>query len=123
MRNIEIINTTRPLSNPLHATYCGSFWSRFKGLMFRKHLGDCESILLDESSESRINTAIHMLFMNFDISAVWINQQNTIVDVKLARKWRLYYAPAAPARYILEAHPGRLADFQPGDSISFVDVA
>ncbi len=123
MRIVDIINTTQPIPTPLQATYCSSFWSRLKGLMFRKHLGEQEGILLDEGSESRINTAIHMLFMNFDITAVWINQQNTIVDVQLARKWRLYYGPAAPARYVLETHPGRMADFHPGDSVSFVDPA
>ncbi len=121
MSSIEILNANRPLSNPLEATYCRSFWSRLRGLMFRKHLGEHELILLDEGSESRINTAIHMLFMKFDITAVWINNNNRVVDVKLARKWRLYYGPTAPARYVLEAHPGRLADFLPGDTVAFVD--
>ncbi len=122
MSSIAIVNPDRPLSKPLQAIYCSSFWSRFIGLMFRKNLGENEAILLAESKDSRINTAIHMLFMNFDITAVWINSQNTVVDVKLARKWRLYYGPAAPARYVLEAHPGRLADFHPGDTVAFVDL-
>ncbi len=122
MRNVKIVNVTHPIPHAIQAAYCSSFWSRLKGLMFRRYLGADEGILLDEGSESRINTAIHMLFMNFDITAVWINQQNMIVDVKLARKWRLMYAPAAPARYVLEAHPGRLADFQPGDTVTFADL-
>lgn len=123
MRSVEILNNTRPLDNSIRAAYCSDFWSRLKGLMFRQHLEENQGILLDEGSESRINTAIHMLFMRFDIAAVWINKQNQIVDVKLAKKWRLYYAPAAPARYVLEIHPDRLEDFQTGDALTFVDVA
>lgn len=96
--------------------------SRLRGLMFATTIRPHEGILLAESVESKINTSIHMFFMNFDIAAIWINSQNTVVDIKLARRWRPYYAPVAPAQYVLETHPDRLIDFHTGDTLEFIDV-
>jgi uncharacterized membrane protein (UPF0127 family) len=122
MRHIQIINYTHPLSAPITAAYCSSFMSRLRGLMFQKDIEIDAGILLVENTESRINTTIHMLFMNFEITTVWINSKKIVVDTRLARRWRPYYAPAAPAKYILETHPVRLSDFQVGDQLDFVDV-
>jgi hypothetical protein len=72
-----------------------------------------------QPSTSRIDAAIHMLFMNFDISVVWIDDQFCVVDAQLARRWRLAYMPAKAARYVLETHPERLRDFEAGDFLSF----
>ena len=122
MRRLEIQNETHPLSEPLRATYCDSFLNRLKGLMFRKQLSPNEGILLVENSESRLNSAIHMFFMKFDIAAIWVNTKGTVVDVKLARKWRPYYSPVAPARFTIETRPEYLSFFQIGDQLGFHDV-
>ena len=122
MRRLEIQNETHPLSEPLRAAYCDSFLNRLKGLMFRKQLSQNEGILLVENSESRINSAIHMFFMEFDIAAIWVNTKGTVVDVKLARKWRPYYSPAAPARFTIETRPEYLSFFKIGDHLAFHDV-
>lgn len=90
--------------------------------MFRKSLHSHEGILLVEGSDSRINAAIHMFFMNFDIAVVWINSSMTVVDKVLARKWRPYYAPREPARYILEAHQDQIDTYAIGDQVSFSHV-
>ena len=58
-----------------------------------------------------------MLFMNFDICAVWINQQNRVVDVKLAKKWHLAYFPRAAASQVLELHAVRMNDFSVNDQL------
>jgi uncharacterized membrane protein (UPF0127 family) len=122
MHYIQIQNHTHPFSPPITAAYCSSFMSRFRGLMFQKYIRPNSGILLVESYESKINTTIHMLFMNFDIAAVWLDSRKTVVDTQLARRWRPYYAPAAPARYILETHPDRLLDFNLGDCLEFINV-
>ena len=122
MRRLEIQNETHPLSEPLRAAYCDSFLNRLKGLMFRKQLSQNEGILLVENSESRLNSAIHMFFMEFDIAAIWVNTKGTVVDVKLARKWRPYYSPAAPARFTIETRPEYLSFFKIGDHLAFHDV-
>ncbi len=90
--------------------------------MFVRSLADHSGILLDEQTDSSVNTSIHMLFMNFDITAVWINSSKQVVDVKLAKKWTLAYFPKSPARYILETSPARINDFAIGDQLSFSNV-
>jgi uncharacterized membrane protein (UPF0127 family) len=122
MRQIQILNHTHPLSLPVKVAYCSSFMSRLRGLMFAKQIHADEGILLVENLEGKINTTIHMLFMNFDIAAVWIDSNHTVVDTRIARRWRPYYAPSAPARYILETHPDRLPDFHIGDRLEFLDA-
>ncbi len=119
MRLVHIENLTHPYPAPIQAAYCDSFWGRFRGLMFRKALNPKEGLLLVESSDSRLNAAIHMLFMNFDIAAVWIDSQMRVVDAKQARRWRPSYMPAGPARFILETRPEYLSCFQIGDQVAF----
>ena len=91
--------------------------------MFVATIPDQGGILIDEQSESLVNTSIHMLFMNFDITAVWINAKFEIVDVKLAKKWALAYFPVKPARYVLEMSASRLNEYQIGDMLSLKNVA
>ena len=87
--------------------------------MFVKSIPDFSGIILVENAESRINTAIHMLFMNFDITAVWVNARCEVVDVVLAKKWHLCYAPKKKAQYVIELNPTHLQDFHIGDHLRF----
>lgn len=117
MRTVQLHNQTRPLPAPIAAGYAGSFWSRFRGLMLRAALSEREGLLLVEARESRVNAAIHMLFMRFDIAVIWMDSNYCVVDVQLARRWHLSYTPARPARYTLETRPEYLSEFHPGDQI------
>jgi uncharacterized membrane protein (UPF0127 family) len=118
MKVIQIINLDHP-EIKIRANWCSSFFSNFKGLMFVKSIPDFSGIILVENTESRINTAIHMLFMNFDITAVWINADFEVVDVILAKKWHLYYASKKKAQYVLELNSTHLQDFHIGDHLRF----
>jgi uncharacterized membrane protein (UPF0127 family) len=122
MKTIRIENKNQPLPAPLQAIYCDSFLCRLRGLMFRSSLAHEEGLLLVEARDSRIDTSIHMLFVYMDLAVIWINSKNTVVDAVLARSWRLAYAPAQPARYILEIHPSRLNEFTIGDHVEFQNV-
>jgi len=77
--------------------------------------------LLVEARDSQVNTTIHMLFMRFDIAAIWINLGHQVVDVKIAKRWRLAYAPQNPAAYVLEAHVFQAENFKIGDRVSFTN--
>lgn len=90
--------------------------------MFKSRLGEHEGILIDEVQDSRMNTSIHMFFMRMEIAVVWINSRNNVIDVQLARPWRPLYLPSASARYVLETHPARLGDFNPGDVVQIKNV-
>jgi len=89
--------------------------------MFVPALEKNTGIILVEKSESKLNTAIHMLFMNFDITTVWIDSANKVVDICLAKKWHLSYFPKEPAQYVLETHADHLQDFHIGDQINFLN--
>jgi len=119
MQYVLIQINGHPLQEPIRAKYCISFFCRFKGLMFKHTIKKYEGILLVEASDSRINTAIHMFFMRFDIAAIWINSSFEIVDKQYAHRWAPSYIPAKPARYILETHPSHLSDFNIGDQVTF----
>ncbi len=118
---IQITNITKS-TKPLVARNCTRFVERFRGLMFAPSLPANYGILLDEQSDSTLNTSIHMLFMNFDITAVWIDSNRQVVDVKVAKKWALAYFPKSPARYILETSTDRFDDYSIGDQLSFSNV-
>ena len=122
MKNIKILNRSTPSCPPISAKYCDTFMCRFLGLMRHKSLAANQGLLLVEKGESRINTAIHMLFMKFDIAAIWINEEYQVVDTVLAKRWKISYMPQSPAKFILETHPSRLNDFSIGDQLYFEDV-
>jgi uncharacterized membrane protein (UPF0127 family) len=88
--------------------------------MFRTRIEPQKGLLLVQSSESKFDSAIHMMFVFTDLAVVWINSALIVVDVRLARKWKPAYIPIHPAQYVLEMAPDRLPDFQIGDRLRFV---
>jgi len=116
---ITITNLSQPSSQPVWATYCDSFCCRLRGLTFRRSLPARTGAMLVQNRDSRLDASIHMLFMWLDLAIVWIDSSLHVVDVKLARRWRLAYLPQAPARYVLELPVECLADFNVGDKLNF----
>jgi uncharacterized membrane protein (UPF0127 family) len=101
------------------ANLADGFFSKFMGLMFMKSIDSSSGIILAETFESILNTSIHMLFMNFDICAVWLSKELIVIDVKHAKRWRLAYIPKHPAKYVLETHISQLGNFSIGDQLTF----
>jgi uncharacterized membrane protein (UPF0127 family) len=122
MKIVEISNPKSISPHQIKAKYCNSFLGKFKGLMFDTSISSDLGLLLVENGNSKINTSIHMLFMFFDITAVWINSENIIVDVKLAKKWFPFYFPRKPAQYVLECHTSCINYFKIGDTVLIKDV-
>ena len=91
--------------------------------MFRRSLATDEGLLLVQKRENRTEATIHMLFMFIDLAVVWINADYRVVDVKLARRWRLMYAPNSPAKYVLELPVNRLNEFKVGDQLQFDEIS
>jgi uncharacterized membrane protein (UPF0127 family) len=120
---VNVRNLSKGLSRPLEAKYCSSFFCRLRGLTFKRTLPEGESLLLVYRRDSRLDTSIHMLGVLMDLAIVWINSEDLVVDVRLARPWRPVYLPAQPARYVLEVAPARLGDFQVGDRVRFEEVS
>jgi uncharacterized membrane protein (UPF0127 family) len=120
MKIVLVENQSRPLDNPLHAGYCSSFVCRLRGLTFRSQLASDEGLLLVQNRDSKLDSAIHMMFVFTDLAVAWINSNFEVVDVQLARSWHLAYVSVQPARYVLEMAPERLSDFKIGDQVRFV---
>lgn len=87
--------------------------------MFSFHIREDKGLLLVRNKVSRIDSAIHMLFVFTDLAVIWINNDLQVVDKVLARPWRLMYYPNCPARYILEINPSFFSDFNIGDQLAF----
>jgi uncharacterized membrane protein (UPF0127 family) len=117
-RRVAIQNLNRPQAGTIQAAYCASFFCRLRGLTFRRSLPTGEGLLLVQERESRMDAAIHMFFVWIDLAVVWIDAAKRVVDIKLARRWRPFYMPQGPARYVLELNPEHLNDFEIGDLLS-----
>ena len=121
-KTISIENRDRPIAGELRIRYCDTFLTQLRGLSFRPRLGRDEGLVLAGTRDSRIDSSIHMLFMNFDLAVVWINSDMQVVDRVLARAWRPAYFSKQPAKYALEVHPEHWDDFQVGDRVLFKDA-
>ena len=89
--------------------------------MFRRSIAADEGLVLAETRSSIAATSIHMFFVPFDISAIWLDENFQIVHKVLARSWRLYYAAPRPARYVLEGPPALLDRVTIGETLRFED--
>ena len=101
------------------AKWCASFLCHLRGLMFRRSLPADEGLLFVYDRQSISGTTIHMFFVFFSIAAIWLDDDGHVVDAKLAKPWRPFYAPAQPARYLIEARPALLERVQVGDQLTF----
>lgn len=119
---ITIENKSRMLEGILHVKYCDTFFTQLRGLTFRSQLSREEGLLLVGTRDSRLDSSIHMLFVSFDLSVIWINSAMQVVDKVLAKSWRPAYFSKRPARYVLEIHPERWGDFEVGHTVEFKDA-
>jgi uncharacterized membrane protein (UPF0127 family) len=119
---ISIENTNRGIGDPLRVKFCDTFLTQLRGFTFRSRLAVDEGLILAGKRDSRLESSIHMFFVSFDLSVLWINSDMLVVDKVLARSWRPAYFSKQPAKYVLEIHPQRWDDFQIGDRVQFKDA-
>ena len=119
---ITIENRNRAITAPLLIKYCDTFFTQLRGFTFRSRLAPDEGLLLVGKRDSRLDSSIHMLFVFFDLSVIWIDSGLKVVDKVLAKSWHPAYFSKQPARYVLEIHPERWGDFEIGDGVEFKDA-
>lgn len=102
------------------AKWCDSFATKLRGFTFRRRLEPQEGLVLVETADSRVSTAIHMLFVFCALGVVWVNDAGKVVGTIVAKPWRLSYVPPAPARYVIEGQPDLVNQVQVGDRIEFL---
>ncbi len=118
MKYVKVLNAQNE-TLLARAKWCDTFASRLRGLTFRLSLPPDEGLILVEGSASIARTSIHMLFVNFAIAAIWLDDGRRVVHKVRARPWRLAYAPPVPARYVLEGPPPLLERVAVGDVLNF----
>lgn len=121
-KQIIVQNTSRKIDSPAQIKYCDTFLSQLRGFTFRSRISFTEGLLLVGMRDSRLDSSIHMLFVSFDLTTIWINSEMQVVDKVLAKSWRPAYFSKQPAQYVLEIHPDRWADYEIGDIVTFQDV-
>lgn len=119
MYHVNLVNEIRPFTKPINLKVCDTFLSRFRGYMFAREITATEGLLFVNERLSVMDSSIHMFFMSFDIAVIWLDAEKRVVDLKLARIWRPFYAPRAPSLFTIETHPNRLSDFAIGDQLDF----
>ena len=119
---ISIENKNRGLDGSLRIKFCDTFLTQLRGLTFRPSLARDEGLILVGTRDSRLDSSIHMLFVSFDLTVVWINSDMKVVDKIIAKSWRPAYFSKQPARYVLEVHPDRWGNFEIGDTLQFIDA-
>ena len=121
-KQIIIENKSREIESLPRIKYCDTFLTQLRGFTLRSRLSREEGLLLVGARDSRLDSSIHMLFVFFDLTVIWISSDMKVVDKVLAKSWRPAYFAKQPARYVLEIHPERWNDFEIGDTVQFKDV-
>src|SRR5215204_3784329 len=121
-KQILIENKNRKLDGLPRIKYCDTFFTQLRGLTFRPRLALDEGLLLVGKRDSRLDSSIHMLFVAFDLTVIWINADMQVVDKIIAKSWRPAYFSRDPAKYVLEIHPERWGDYEIGDTVQFRDA-
>ncbi len=118
-KTISIENRNKKTDGVLQIKYCDTFLTQLRGLMFRSRLSRDEGLVLVGTRDSRLESSIHMFFVSFDLTVLWISSDMKVVDKVLARSWHPIYVSKKPAKYVVEIHPERWGDFEVGDQVQF----
>ena len=121
-KQIIVNNINRNMDSSPRIKYCDTFLTQLRGFAFRPRLMHDEGLILVGARDSRIDSSIHMLFVSFNLTIIWINSDMQVVDKVHAKSWRLAYFSKQPAKYVLEIHSERWEDYEIGDSVEFKDV-
>jgi uncharacterized membrane protein (UPF0127 family) len=120
LKTIENLN--RRIDDSLRIKYCDTFLTQLRGFTLRSELSRNDGLVLVGKRDSRIDSSIHMFFVSFDLTVIWINSDMQVVDKVLAKSWKPAYFSKQPAKYVLEIHPDRWDEFQVGDKVQFKDA-
>ena len=115
-------NLDHSIEEPVRIRICDSYSSRLRGLMFRFAIARDEGLLLVGNRDSRLDSAIHMLFVPFNLAAFWIDSGMEVVDKIIAKAWHPAYIPSRPARFVLEIHPDLYAAYEVGNKVEIIDA-
>ncbi|HEY61481.1 MAG TPA: hypothetical protein G4N95_02410 [Anaerolineae bacterium] len=119
MEEIKITNLNNPQIADIKVKYCENFLCKMRGLMFYKSVPKSRGLLMVQKRESKMDSAIHMMFVFTNLTIIWLDKKKRVVDTILAKPWMPIYIPKKPALYTLELSEECFSSFNIGDIISF----
>jgi len=72
------------------------------GLMFSRKSKFNYCLIFSRPTSSILGSSIHMMFVFYPISVIFLNERKKVVDIKKKVIPFLFYSPKKPAKYILE---------------------
>lgn len=94
-----------------HIQIADTFFSRFMGLMGRRHLEEGEGLFLRGCS------SIHCCFMRFPIDVVYLSDSLVILDIETVRPWRI--GRIIPhTKHVLELREGAAKQLAVGQTLT-----
>ena len=100
--------------------FAESFFSRLKGLMFKKNL-NYALVLKPSKVNNRLASAIHSCFMRIAIDVIFLNENKEVYEIEHLKPWN-FYSPKSGASYIIELKEGSIEKYKIniGDKLDFV---
>ncbi|MBF0385223.1 MAG: DUF192 domain-containing protein [Candidatus Omnitrophica bacterium] len=97
---MKIFNLTRQKTIASHGKTADTFFSRMKGLLGTKRIGQNEALIITRCK------SIHMFFMSYSIDAIFVDEGNEVVGlVKNIKPWHL--SPVfLRSSFVIESCPG-----------------
>ncbi len=98
-----------------------SFWTRFRGLMFRRSFEFGNAILFEIPTPRKFG--IHTFFVFFPIDLIYLDEDFDVLELKKdLPSWR-FYSPSVKSKYLIELPGGKLrnSDVNVGDRLGLRD--
>ena len=117
-KNLRYLSIKNSNEKRVKIEMANGFFKRFRGLMMRSK---CEYPLLfkiPQSIKIKERSSIHSLFMRFELTLVFIDDDNLIYEIANLKPWK-YYVPKKGAKYIIEFDKNEFEnyDLKIGDEI------
>ena len=116
----RIYNRTQNEALADSAELADTFFSRVRGLMFRRRIERPLIFVFDEGQEkSGQACAIHSLFVFFSFSAIYLDAKKRVVDVAVCGPFLSFMMPRSECAYLIEGEPGLVEKVRVGDVLEF----
>lgn len=114
MKVISVRNETKGSIVASDVSVAASMWSRFKGLMGRRSLGEDSGLLIRPCS------SVHMFFMRFPLDVVFVDKAGVVVKIVRALKPYRLALGGKGAHSALELAAGAVGErVSVGDQLAF----
>lgn len=77
-----------------------NWFEMFRGLMFRRRENAPALLLFDFKKPLRMK--IHSWFVSFQFIAIWLDDKNKIIELKVIKPWRFFVLPKKSFYKLLE---------------------